>query len=97
MAPPTGNVTAAFHMSGRHSLSLVELFRATPAKSGLLTLAPLTLALGQLGNSFVNGVSPAVSVIFAVIMIVFSIVAMGHHAAEHHVHRLEGEHGPEQA
>ncbi|WP_226480201.1 hypothetical protein [Natrinema amylolyticum] len=81
-------------MSVRHSLSLVELFRATPAKSALLTLAPVTLALGQLCNSYVNGVSPAVSITFAAIMVGFSVVAMGHHAAEHHVRRLETEYGP---
>ncbi|AFO57240.1 MULTISPECIES: hypothetical protein [Natrinema] len=82
-------------MSVRHSLSLVELFRATPVKSALLSLAPVTLALGQLCNSYVNGVSPAVSIAFAVVMIGFAVVAMGHHAAEHRVHRLETEYGPE--
>lgn len=78
-------------MSSRHSLSFVELFRATPAKSSLLTLAPLALALGQVCNSYVNGFSPAVAITFAAIMIGFSIVAMGHHAAEHRVRRLETE------
>ncbi|MFC6767591.1 hypothetical protein [Natrinema soli] len=84
-------------MSGRHSLSFVELFRATPAKSALLTLAPLALALGQLWNSYVNGVSPAVSITFAVVMVGFSVVAMGHHAAEHRIRRLEAEYGPDRA
>ncbi|RZH66765.1 hypothetical protein [Natrinema altunense] len=81
-------------MSVRYSLSLVELFRATPVKSALLTLAPVTLALGQLCNSYVNGVSPAVSIAFAVVMLGFAVVAMGHHAAEHRVRRLETEYGP---
>ncbi|ELY76261.1 hypothetical protein [Natrinema pallidum] len=81
-------------MSVRHSLSFVELFRATPAKSALLTLAPVTLALGQLCNSYVNGVSPAVSIMFAVVMLGFAVVAMGHHAAEYRVRRLETEYGP---
>lgn len=82
-------------MSGRHSLSFVELFRTTPATSSLLTIAPLTLALGQLGNSYVNGVSPAISAGFAAVMVVFSAVAMSHHAAEHRVRCLEGEFEPE--
>ncbi|ELY67609.1 hypothetical protein [Natrinema versiforme] len=84
-------------MSVRQPLSLVELFRATPAKSSLLTLAPLALALGQVCNSYVNGVSPAVSIAFACIMVGFAVVAMGHHAAEHRVRRLETEYGTEQA
>ena len=82
-------------MSGRYSLSFVELFRATPAMSSLLTLAPLLLALGQLANSYVNGISPAVSVAFAVVMGVFAVVAMGHHAAEHRLRRLEADADPE--
>ncbi|SEW09458.1 hypothetical protein [Natrinema salifodinae] len=80
-------------MSVRRPLPLVELFRATPAKSSLLTLAPLALAFGQLCNSYVNGVSPAVSIGFAVVMVGFAVVAMGHHAAEYRIRRLEAEHG----
>ena len=83
-------------MSSRRSLSFIELFRATPAKSSLLTLAPLGLALGQLGNSYVNGVSPTVSIGFAAVMLVFAAVAMSHHAAEHRVRRLEADYGPKQ-
>jgi hypothetical protein len=80
-------------MSGRQQLSLVELFRAAPAKSALLTLTPLALALGQLCNSYVNGLSPVVSVAFAVAMIAFAVVATSHHAAEHRIRRLERDHG----
>ncbi|MDQ2049486.1 hypothetical protein RBH26_03220 [Natronolimnohabitans sp. A-GB9] len=78
-------------MSGRQPFSLVELFLATPAKSTLLAFGPLVLALGQLGNSYVNGISPAVSAGFAVVMIAFAVVAMRHHAAEHRLRRLEDE------
>ena len=78
-------------MSVRHSLSLVELFRATPVKSSLLAFGPLALALGQLGNSYVNGVSPVVAIGFAVVMVGFAVVATRHHAAEHRLQRLEGD------
>ncbi|QSW99611.1 hypothetical protein [Haloterrigena alkaliphila] len=78
-------------MSVRHSLSLVELFLAAPAKSTLLAVGPLALALGQLGNSYVNGVSPAASIAFAVVMVGFAVVATGHHAAEYRLRRLEGD------
>ena len=76
-------------MSVRQSLSLVELFRATPVKSSLLALGPLALAVGQLGNSYLNGVSFAVSSPFAVVMVAFAVVAIRHHAAEHRLRRLE--------
>ncbi|MXV61251.1 hypothetical protein GS429_04070 [Natronorubrum sp. JWXQ-INN-674] len=78
-------------MSVRQSLSLIELFRATPAKSSLLALGPVTLAVGQLGNSYVNGVSPAVSIAFAAVMIAFAVVATRHHAAEYRLRRLEAD------
>ncbi|WP_254531217.1 hypothetical protein [Natrinema gelatinilyticum] len=84
-------------MSGRHKLSFVELFRAAPAKSSLLTLAPIVLALGQLCNSYVNGVSPAIAIGFAVVMVTFAVVAMRHHAAELRIRLLEADHGVEQA
>ncbi|WP_436344759.1 hypothetical protein [Natronorubrum sp. FCH18a] len=76
-------------MSVGRSLSLVELFRATPATSSLLALGPLALAVGQLANSYVNGVSPAVSVGFAAVMVAFAVVAMRHHASEYRLRRLE--------
>ena len=78
-------------MSVRQSLSLVELFLATPAKSSLLAFGPLVLALGQLGNSYVNGISPTVSVAFAAVMVGFAVVATRHHAAEFRLQRLEGD------
>ncbi|ELY51639.1 hypothetical protein [Natronolimnohabitans innermongolicus] len=78
-------------MSVRNTLSLVELFLATPAKSSLLAFGPLVLALGQLGNSYVNGISPVVAVGFALVMLGFAVVAMRHHAAEHRLQRLEAD------
>lgn len=78
-------------MSVRYSLSLVELFRATPAKTSLLAFGPLVLALGQLGNGYANSISPAVSIGFAVVMVAFAVIATRHHAAEHRLRRLEGE------
>ncbi|OIB55905.1 hypothetical protein [Natrialba sp. SSL1] len=76
-------------MAGTHKSSLLELFRATPVTSSLLSVAPLALAVGQLGNSYVHGVSPIVSIAFAVGMVGFSVVAMGHHAAEYRLRQLE--------
>ncbi|ELY93917.1 hypothetical protein C483_04539 [Natrialba hulunbeirensis JCM 10989] len=76
-------------MAGTHKSSLLELFRATPVTSSLLSVAPLALAVGQLGNSYVHGVSPIVSIAFAIGMLGFSVVAMGHHAAEYRLRQLE--------
>ncbi|MFC4543373.1 hypothetical protein ACFO5R_15695 [Halosolutus amylolyticus] len=74
--------------------TLVELFRADPTTSSLLLFGPLSLAAGQLLNSYVNGVSPIVAIAFAVAMVAFAVVATGHHAAEHHRRTLESEFGP---
>ena len=78
-------------MSAREPFPLAELFRATPATSCLLTLGPLALAVGQLFNSYLNGVAPLVSVGVAAVMLGFAAVAMGHHAAEYRLRRLESE------
>lgn len=71
------------------SVALRNLFRAAPAKSSLLSVAPLALAVAQLVNSYVNGLSPVAAVAFAVAMAGFAVVATGHSAAEHRVRRLE--------
>ncbi|RKD97949.1 hypothetical protein [Halopiger aswanensis] len=78
-------------MSVREPLPIVELFRATPATSCLLTLGPAALALGQLLNSYVNGVSPLVAIGFTAVMLGFAAVAIRHHAAEYRLRRLESE------
>ncbi|KDE60486.1 hypothetical protein EL22_20925 [Halostagnicola sp. A56] len=66
-----------------------ELFRESPIESSLVSVAPLLLALGQLGNSYVNDVSPAIAIGFALAMVVFAVVATGHHAAAHRLRTLE--------
>ncbi|GAB3029352.1 hypothetical protein [Natronobiforma cellulositropha] len=76
-------------MATRQTPTLLELFRETPAKSALLTVGPLALAVGQLLNGYLNGVSPLIAVGFAVAMIGFAVVATRHHAAEHRLARLE--------
>ncbi|WP_247002084.1 hypothetical protein [Halosolutus gelatinilyticus] len=76
-------------MPPRRISSVVDLFRADPATSSLLGICPLVLAIGQLCNSYVNGVSPVVSIAFAVAMIAFAVVATGHHAAERRLRRLD--------
>lgn len=80
-------------MSARRFDTLLETLRATPATSSMLTLGPLALAVGQLLNSYLNGFSPTVAVAFAVVMVAFSAVATGHHAAQYRVARLERELG----
>lgn len=76
-------------MATRQSPSLLDLFLAAPTKTAVLAVAPLVLAVGQLANSYLNDFSPLVAVGFAAVMIVFAVVATGHHAAEHRLERLE--------
>lgn len=76
-------------MSTRNTPSLLELFLETPTQTALLTLGPLVLAVGQLVNGYTNDISPLVTLGFAGAMVVFSVVATGHHAAERRLQRLE--------
>lgn len=78
-------------MAVRETTSFIELFRAAPAKSSLLAFGPLALAAGQLANSYVNGIPLLVSLVFALVMIAFAVVATDHHAAEHRRRRLEAD------
>lgn len=71
------------------TIRFAELFRTSPIECSLISIGPLVLALGQLGNSYVNGVSPAIAVAFALTMIVFAVVATGHHAAAARLRQLE--------
>ena len=80
-------------MSTRQLRSHVELFLARPVKSSLLTFGPLALALGQLTNSYLNGISPLVAIGFAAIMLGFAVIATSHHAAEYRLGKLETEFG----
>ena len=80
-------------MSPRRFDVVVEPLLATPVASAVLTLGPLALAVGQLLNSYLNGLSPTVAVAFAVVMISFSAVAAGHHAAQYRLDRVEREFG----
>lgn len=78
-------------MAARHRPSLVELFRVAPTESALLAGGPLVLAAGQLANGYANGVSPVVTIAFALAMIAFATIATDHQAAEHRRRRLESE------
>lgn len=78
-------------MTPRRLASFVALFRVAPVKSSLLSVGPLALAAGQLANSYLNGLSPAVAIAFAVAMVAFAVVATGHHAAEQRLRQLERE------
>lgn len=78
-------------MPVRRISSIVALFRADPAMSCVLVVAPLALAAGQLLNSYFNGVSPIVSLAFATAMIAFAVVSTGHHVAQQHRRTLESE------
>ncbi|WP_255168186.1 hypothetical protein [Natrononativus amylolyticus] len=71
--------------------STLEPFAAAPAKSLLLSVGPVALAAGQLLNGYVNGLSPGITVPFAIVLIWFAVVATRHHAAEHRLRRLESD------
>lgn len=71
------------------TVTLRAMARATPVRSGLFTVCPVALAAVQLLNSYVNGLSPAVSVPFALVMVSFSVLLVGHSLAEFRLRELE--------
>lgn len=78
-------------MATRRRPSVRELFRTDPVRSTLLAAGPIALALGQLVNGYVNGLSPIVTLAFALVMVAFAAVATDHHAAQYRRRRLEAD------
>ncbi|WP_247731472.1 hypothetical protein [Halovivax limisalsi] len=71
------------------SLTPVDMFRARPFEHALYTIVPLVLSIAQLGNSFVNGLSPLVSVPFAIVLLGFSVVLTRYNFARFRRRALE--------
>ena len=57
----------------------LEVLAAEPVKSLVLSIGPLALAVGQVLNGYVNGLSPRVSLPFAVVLTGFAVIATRHH------------------
>lgn len=58
----------------REDLTLVDMFREEPVETAMVTVLPVFLAFAQLANSVVNGLSFAVSVPFAVVVVGFTVL-----------------------
>ncbi|MDJ1432048.1 hypothetical protein [Halostagnicola sp. A-GB9-2] len=71
------------------TISYSELFRESPIECSLISIGPVALAFGQLGNSYINGISPVLAIAFAIAMITFAVVATGHYAAAYRLRQLE--------
>ncbi len=76
-------------MARSETISYTELFRDSPIECSLISIGPVVLAFGQLGNSYINGISPTLAIAFAVAMVAFAVVATGHHAAAYRLRKLE--------
>lgn len=76
-------------MSTTERHPILDSLLDAPARGLLLSVAPLALAAGQLTNSYVNDLSPAVAVAFAAGMVAFAVAATRHHAAQRRLARLE--------
>lgn len=78
-------------MAGKHTITLLDMFRTVPVRSALFTLLPTILALGQLGNSIFNDVSMIVSVVFALVIVGYAGVLTQHSFAQFRRRKIEGE------
>ena len=78
-------------MTSNDVLLLREMIRAEPVQSGLFILGPIVVALAQLLNSYVNGLSLAVSIPFALVLLAFSILLVRYQLARFRLGRLEGD------
>lgn len=63
--------------------TLVQLARESPAQTGLLTVGPIVIALLQLANSYIHDSSLILAGVFAMVMLVYSVLATQYHLAVH--------------
>lgn len=75
-------------MAGAAPRSTLEILLANPAEAALYTVGPV-VALVQLLNTAVNGLSPLVSVPFAVVLLAFTALAVGHRVSQARLARLD--------
>lgn len=75
-------------MGGTDSTTISELYRADPVGTGLLVFGPVVVAVVQLANGLVNGLSLAVAVPFAVVLLAFAALLAQHQAAMHRTREL---------
>lgn len=69
-------------MARKDDIAFSDMFRSTPVRSAIVSLVPVLLALGQLANSYVNGLSFSVSVPFAAVMVLFAGLLTQHNFAQ---------------
>lgn len=67
----------------------LDMVRAAPVRSLLVTGVPVVLALAQLANSFVNDLSLVASVAFALVVVGFGVLLTQYNFVRLRRHRLE--------
>lgn len=77
-------------MAGAAPRSTLEILRDDPVETALYTVGPV-VALVQLLNSAVNGLSLFVSVPFAVVLFAFTAIALAHRISQARLARLDVE------
>lgn len=82
-------------MSGGALRSILEISRAEPVEAALYATAPAVAAV-QLLNSLVNGLSYLVSIPFAVVLLAFTALVVGHRISQRRLADLEVD-GPDPA
>lgn len=75
-------------MAGAAPRSTLDLLREDPVATAPYAVAP-AVALVQLLNTAVNGLSPLVSVPFAVVLLAFTALAVGHRVTQARLARLD--------
>jgi len=73
-------------------VSLVEMFRELPVRSGLYTVGPLLLGVAEFVNGYVHQLQLVYPTLFAIVMVAFSVLVTQYHLVEFRIERLDGDH-----
>jgi len=68
-------------MATKGDAAFSEMFRANPVQSAMVSVVPLVLAFAQLANSYFTTMSVFVSLSFAIVVGLFTVVLTQHQYA----------------
>lgn len=78
-------------MAVTDDVSFWEMYRELPVRTTLASVGPVVLALAQLLNGYVHGVSVTKTGVFALVMIAAAVLVTKYHLVTFHRSKLQRE------
>ena len=69
-------------MSTKEGTAVADMFRSDPVQSAIVCIVPLLLAVAQLANSYFTSMSMLASVLFATVVVLFTVLLTQYQCAQ---------------